>query len=177
MTTKISWRDVPVTNRSGAVTGEDRLALLRSYRDSGVMGEAWPVTQDAFDGPWDDDGPKASGPAPEQIDWEGLDGELALGLLRARHETNGWAEWTEIAELAGLESDLDGPAHVPGLSEALEVAALRDGPARRLLGELHAAGVRYDDRRHQGDAARFYAPEAAPRGWAVPRPWIGPSWA
>jgi hypothetical protein len=72
---KISWRDVPVTNREGAVTGEARLALLRSYRDSGEMGEAWPVSQDEFNGPWDDDGPKASGPAPDQIDWDGLGGE------------------------------------------------------------------------------------------------------
>jgi hypothetical protein len=81
---KISWRDVPVTNRSGAVTGEARLALLREYRDSGVMAEAWPCSQADFDGPWNDDGPRASGPAPEQIDWAGLGDASKVYTLRVK---------------------------------------------------------------------------------------------
>jgi hypothetical protein len=177
MASKISWRDVPVTSREGSVKGEARLALLREYRDSGEMNAAWPVDQDAFDGPWDDNGPKASGPAPDQIDWagfdesdksvtvEGADGALATVTVGAALE-RGWLTAEEAAARRAPKNVFDeifadrvrvsAPVgHLPGATSAAE-------RARRLAEE--DALVEEADGAELRPAA---TPPAAPAGYRI----------
>jgi len=71
--------------------------------------------------------------------------------MQTREATNGWSEWTDLCDWAGIEA-------ADGLTWSIEACCDGDAtPEARLLRALAGAGVRYYQ--PGGETCRFYSPK------------------